>query len=492
MPDGTPLFGSPLRTDPANLHAEQALLGALLTSNQAYERVAEFLRPHHFADPINVAVYAAIERTIAAGRIADAITLRAAMEHDGILAEVGGIAYLAQLMSAMVGTRNAGDYGRAIHDAWMRRELLAAAGDLAEGAYKPPDGGAPQVLEAHEARLLRIAEGAGDVTQSVSAGAATWAAVEAARAAAARGGGLAGLSTGLAALDRMTKGLAPSRVVILGARPAMGKTALGLSVAARAAALGKRVGFWSGEMDAQLPTTSVLTGMGYQPGAEDEEGAPQNLTTAEWDRLDRAAAAAAKLPLVFNDRAMMSVAGLRAWARREKRGAGLDLLVVDYLGLLRGSDAAARQGKVAEITEISRDLLALGRELHIALLVLVQLNRGLEGREDKRPHLGDLRDSGAIEQDASVVMFLHRPHYYLVRQGAPEQRANESDEKHSQNLTDWNNRRDASRGVAEVLLAKNRQGPTGITRLRWLAQRTWFQDETEDPYGPAWAEMMGG
>lgn len=498
-----PNFGIAGRTAPANLVAEQALLGALLANSRAFDACAEFLEAHHFADPVHAAIYAAIARRINAGQVADAVSLRLDFQNTDLLDPVGGIGYLAQLLACMVGIVTARDYARAVHDAWVRRETIAVLAEGCDAAFGAEVGGL-EVLEGIEAGLLRVADGAGSTRPTVSAGLATLQAVAKAREAAQRGTGLVGMTTGLAALDRMSKGLVRGQYVVIGARPSMGKTSLGLTIAARCAAAGHRGLYWTGEMAADqlgvrlaaahagLSTSSVLAGMGYDVAGEDADEVARPMEDGEWSALDRAVTASRALPLEIDDRPGMTVAGLRSRARRMKRKGGLDFIVVDYVGLMRPSQAMRGRGRYEATTEISGDLLALARELDVALVALVQLNRANESRDEKKPQMSDLRDSGAIEQDANVIMFLHREHYYLTRLGAPTRKANEREEDYADRVSDWVRRRDSVRGVAEIGLSKNRQGPTGNTRLRYAARSTWFRDESEGFDDPAWGTRLGG
>ena len=494
------LFGVGLRELPANLNAEQALLGAILTNNRAYDRVAEFLQEHHFADPVNGLIYSIAARRIEAGKIADAVTLKVELENTHDLQEAGGAEYLVGLLTAMVGIINAGDYGKAILDAWMRRELIDAGVDQVNDSFGRQAGeSAHEILDNAETRLMRIAEGAGNVAPTVPLGGAVNQALTMMHAAKARGTGLAGLSTGLAALDRMTGGLMPATLVVLAARPSMGKTALGLTIAARAAALGAKTLFWSGEMSAAqlgarvaaawagISTMSVFTARGFDlPADVPENQGKRPLRNDEIAALESAEAAAGRLPVQIDDRPGVTVSALRARARRMKRAGGLDLIVIDYIGLLRGSQATQGRGLYERITEISGDLKALSKEIQVPVLALAQLNRANEQREDKRPTLSDLRDSGAIEQDADIVAFLHREHYYLLRQAALKRREKETDADYFNRSSAWADERNKSEGKAEVILAKNRQGPTGVTRLAFQDHTTWFRDEAEEQTSPAW------
>ncbi len=501
------ILHSLLRVAPNSAQAEQALLGALLANNKAYERVAEFLLPRHFADPLHGRIYAAIAAKIDANGVADPVTLRGAFENDLDMDELGGAGYLAKLLSAMVGIVNAGDYGRAILDAWFRRELIGAAENLHNACFGAADetgkvATGAELLEQMEAHLSRIAEGAGDVAPVTPAGEAVAQAVEITKIAGDRASGIAGITTGYKALDRMLSGLQKKKLVLLGARPSMGKTGLALGIAVRAAASGVPTLFWSGEMGpeqlgarmaaahAKINTVSVFNGRHYDPHPDADHRLAQKLSGQEWERLVRSERAARRLPLYFDDRPGLTVQALRARARRMKRTHKLGLLVVDYAGLMR----SPYQDKLYErMTEISQGLKATMMELDIAGLVCAQLSRQNEGRENKMPQLQDLRDSGALEQDADVVMFIHRDHYYLSRAGEPTQTEKEDAAKFQDRLDTWHRLMEASKGLARISIAKNRQGPTGMTRLRFVEETTWFYDESEGENAPAWGDdLLGG
>ena len=497
-----------VREPPCNLRAEQALLGALLANSaKAYDRVGEFLQPHHFAAPLHGEIYAAICRFAQAGHIADPVTLRAEFENHPDMLARGGVRYLAELLGAMVGVVNAGDYGQAIHDAWLRRELIDACTEAVNQAYNPERGVLGQdIMEELDGALTRVSDGAGELRPMVQAGEAVEQALALADAAGKRASPLAGITTGFASIDRMTGGLMPGQMYVLGARPAMGKTGVGLAIAARAASHGHQVLFWSGEMAAEqlgtrlaaahagIDVSAVFRGKNWvlTDGPEGQRTVPVQLSLAEWERLMLAQREANKLSLNFDDRSGVTVAALRSRARRMKRGKGLDLLVVDYIGLMRGSPLAEKQKLYERMTEISRDLKMLAAELNIPILVLAQLNRQNEGRENKTPQLSDLRDTGALEQDAYVVMFLHRPHYYLMQAGEPVRQLKETEQTFQDRVEVYHAQVHSTLGQALVYVAKNRNGPTGPCRLRFQAEKIWFRDDSESDNSAAWGGALLG
>lgn len=489
-----PLAGLHLRVPPQNLEAEQALLGALLANNKAFDRLPDGFRAEHFADPVHGRIFGALARRIGAGQLASATALKTDLENDGTLEEVGGTRYLAELVTATVGVANAAEYARVIHHCWIRRALIDLGARVVEAAFGDAGGqDAPAQIEAAEDALYHLAERGGTARTVVRFGAAADLAIAEAEAASRRKGGLAGVTTGYRALDRMTGGLMPGELAILGGRPSMGKTALGLAVAARAAAAGYRVLVVSQEMRAQklaaraigacaqIDTLALRFGRVRAAEGEAHDGDGfRPFNAAEGAALARARAEIDALPLVIDATPGATVAAVRTSARRAARVlGGLDLVVIDYLGLLVASEHDRTFGnRVQEVGGIARDAKALAVGLGVPVLLLAQLSRANEAREDKRPQLSDLRDSGEIEQHADVVGFIHREHYYLTR-AAPKPRAGEAQEKFSDRERLWNEAVLREVGRAEVIVAKNREGPTGTTRLRYVDRFTWFWDESE-------------
>ncbi|SIQ03053.1 MULTISPECIES: replicative DNA helicase [Acidiphilium] len=481
-----PLFGLSQRQPPANLEAEQALLGALLANNKAYERVSEFLAPEHFADAVHGRIFEAIARRIEGGQLADPVTLRATFEHSGLLDEVGGPAYLAQLLSAMVGIINAGDYGRTIYDAWIRRQLI----DLGEVTVNRAFGAEPELdgtsqIEAAEQALFDLATKGGAEGSAMSFEAALTMAINTAARAFERDGKVSGLTTGLTDLDGKTGGLHPSDLLILAGRPGMGKTALATKIAYGAAqallaearvdnpnAEAKQaVAIFSLEMSAEQLATRLLAEEARVSSDRIRRG---EIGQKDFDNFVTVSRRISRLPLVIDDTPAITLSALRTRCRRLKRTRGLALVVVDYLQLMRPAAGTKPDNRVLEISQITQGLKAIAKELAVPVLALSQLSRAVESREDKRPQLSDLRESGTIEQDADAVMFVYRDEYYLQMRMPKPTDMKDSDFQTA--LDDWQRKMELVHNKAELLLAKQRHGPTGTIQLFFEAEFTRFAD----------------
>ena len=489
--DPAPPGGVALRLPPSNLEAEQALLGALLANNKAYERVSEFLAPEHFADPIHGRIYQSIARRIEAGQLADAVTLKAEFEHSGILAEVGGTAYLAQLLGAMVGIINAGDYGRAIHDSWIRRQLVDLGEVVVNRAFGDEDAidGRAQI-EAAEQALFDLATRGSAEGGFITFDRALTEAIAGAERAFQRSGHVSGLSTGLRDLDQRLGGLHPADLLILAGRPGMGKTALatkiafGAALALRAEAAGgaaprAAAAIFSLEMSAEQLASRILAENARISGDRIRRG---DIAQRDFDRFVEVSRTLTGLPLEIDDTPAITLSALRTRCRRLKRTRGLALVVVDYLQLMRPAAGTRPENRVLEISQITQGLKAIAKELAVPVIALSQLSRAVESREDKRPQPSDLRESGTIEQDADAVMFIYRDEYYL-QQRAPKQLAFDSEEKYQDALAKWQRDMDRVYNKAELFIAKQRHGPTGKIDLFFEAEFTRFADLDPDHHG---------
>ena len=461
----------PFHQPPANHEAEMALLGALLTDNRTLEQASEIVRPEHFADDRHGRIYTAIETLVERGTNASPITLKNYFEQDDGLAEIGGTALLTALAGATVSLRNVKDYARAIADAYLLRQILGTMQWGADLASHPElDKSAPTVLETIETQLFALAE-TGRVEQPVvTLGEAAGKALELADEAGKRGGGLVGITTGFIDLDRMTGGLEAGNVYVLAGRPSMGKTAAAIWSAWGTARTGSRVLYASLEMSAEQLGRRVAAAIA---GVSIHDVKIGNLTENDWTKLLAVKRELGELPFLIDDRPGQSATAIRNRARRLKRRGGLGLIVVDHLQLMRlGTKIENRR---LEIGAITSGLKALAKDLGVPVLLLSQLSRAVEQREDKRPTLSDLRESGDIEQDADVVMFVYREHYYAERE-KPARKAGEDETKFNGRFVDWEQRVRDCRGKAEIIVAKQRDGAIGSVEMAFDDNTARFQN----------------
>ena len=472
---------SAYRTPPHNYEAEQGLLGALLVNNTAYERVGDFLRPEHFADPAHGRIFAAIGKLIDRGQIANPVTLKALFDQDGALSEVGGAQYLVKLAASVVAIVNAEDYGRTVHDLFLRRQLIGVGEDMVNDAHKHElETSGVQQIELAEAKLFQLAENDSAERGFLTFSEAMTASIEMAEKAYKRDGKLTGVPTGLIEMDRLLGGLHPSDLLVLAARPGMGKSALASNIAFNAAVRSVDdpeaerfvAAFFSLEMSAEQLATRILAEQIEVPSEKIRRG---ELNQNDFNRLVQASQRLERTPIFIDDTPALTVTAVRTRARRLKRQHGLHLLVVDYLQLLRPTAGTKSENRVQEVSDITRSLKAIAKELNVPVLALAQLSRAVEQREDKRPQLSDLRESGSIEQDADVVMFIFREEYYHRRE-EPVRRAEENDEKFHDRVERWQAHGDAILGIAEVIVGKQRHGPTGTIRLQFDGPTTKFSN----------------
>jgi replicative DNA helicase len=472
------------RAAPHNIEVEQALLGAVLVNNEAFYRVSDFLAPQHFFEALHQKIYELAGSLVRQGKVASPVTLKTFLPADLDIAGLNASQYLARLAAEATTVINAEDYGRTIYDLAIRRDLIVIGEDMVNVAYDAPVDLAPAAqIEDAERKLYEIAEtGKYDGGFQRFAQALTTA-VDMAAHAYQRDGKLSGIATSLKDLDRMMGGLQKSDLVIVAGRPGMGKTALATNIAynvarawrgdvqadGRTATInGGIVGFFSLEMSAEQLATRIVSEQTEIPSYRIRRG---EIDPSDFDRIVETAREIEALPLYIDETGGLSIAQLAARARRLKRQRGLDLLVVDYIQLLQGSTRRAAEGRVQEVTEITTSLKALAKELSIPIVALSQLSRQVENREDKRPQLSDLRESGSIEQDADVVMFVFREEYYLRNR---EPRA--GTEEHFK----WQAEMEEVHGKAEVIIGKQRHGPTGTVPLQFKADVTRFADLAEN------------
>ncbi len=465
------------RVLPHNMEAEQGLLGAILVDNRAYEKIADLLRPEHFFVPVHQRIFEAITQFIDRGQSASPVTLKSYFEKDEDLIDLGGGAYLADLAASIISVINAKDYAQTIYELFLRRELISLGEDIVNEAHEHRlDSIAMDTVEKAEARLFSLAE-SGEVKGGfTSLRDSVLVSIEIAEKAFKTKGHVTGITTGLRDMDKQLGGLHSSDLLILAGRPSMGKTALATNIAFNAARIyaqtggkeGARVGFFSLEMSADQLATRILADCANISGHAIKKG---DIHQEDFQKFVKASQELSQVPLHIDDTPALTIGAVRTRARRLKRQHGLDLLVVDYLQLLRGTGSRQSEAnRVNEISEITRGLKAIAKELNIPVLALSQLSRAVEQREDKRPMLSDLRESGSIEQDADVVMFVYREEYYLSR-SEPDV----GTEKHMK----WQEKCERALNIGECIIAKARHGPIGTVRMHFDGKVTRFSDLDE-------------
>jgi replicative DNA helicase len=464
-------------TIPHSIEAEQQLLGAILTNNDIYDRIAAIIGPKHFYDPVHSRIFDIAAQRIAKNNLASPVTLKAFMEDDEGLRELGGPAYLARLAGAAISAFAVRDYAQMIYDLAVRRDLIQLGRDISSKAAQVDVASEPreQIVEA-EQQLYKLAEQGQTESGFQSFLKAVTDAVNVANTAYQRDGGLSGVSTGLIDMDAKLGGLHRSDLLILAGRPSMGKTSLATNIAFNVAKAYKRgklhdgtegavdggvVGFYSLEMSAEQLAARILSEASEIPSQQIRSG---DMTESEFRRFVDAAKALEACPLYIDDTPALPISQLSARARRLKRTHGLDVLIVDYLQLVRGT--GKNENRVNEISEITMGLKAIAKELDIPVIALSQLSRQVENREDKRPQLSDLRESGSIEQDADVVMFVFREEYYKERE--------KPGDHDLEAMARWQEEMERLHGRAEVVIGKQRHGPIGTVELSFEGRFTRF------------------
>lgn len=462
---------------PFSIEAEQQLLGALLTNNEVFDRISQILKAEHFYDPVHARIFDICIERIRKNALASPVTIKAFMEDDEGLKELGGPTYLVRLAGAAISAYAARDYAQMIREFALRRDLITLGRDIsARAATVKVEDNAEEQIKLAEQTLYKLGEQGVAERGFQSFLKAVNKAVDVANAAYLRDGDLSGISTGLIDLDRKMGGLNDSDLIILAGRPSMGKTSLATNIAfnvAKAFKQGERpdgtlgalaggvVGFFSLEMSAEQLAARILAEAAEVSSHRIRSG---DMTEDEFRRFLEAAHALQNCPLYIDDTPALPINQLAARARKLKRTHGLDVLIIDYLQLLR--PATAKDSRVNEVSEITQGLKAIAKELNIPVIALSQLSRQVESREDKRPQLSDLRESGSIEQDADIVMFVFREEYYRERE--------KPSEHDLAAMADWQQKMESCHGKAEVILGKQRHGPIGTVELAFESQFTRF------------------
>ena len=462
---------------PHSIEAEQQLLGGLLNNNDLYYSLEDKVDPEHFYDPVHSRIFEIISTRIKDGKLASAVTVNTFLTEDEGLKELGGSSYLAQLMAGSVASSAIKDYSKLVYDLAIRRELIILGQEISSRAQsiKVDEQPEEQIILA-EQNLYKIGDSGKSETGFKSFLKALGEAVQVANAAHHRDGNLAGISTGFIDLDKKMGGLHSSDLIILAGRPSMGKTSLATNIAYNIAKSFKNndnadgtsetvnggiVGFYSLEMSAEQLAARILSETAEIPSEQIRRG---DMTESEFRRFVEAAKSIESSPLFIDDTPALTIAQLASRARRLKRTHGLDALIIDYLQLVRAG--SSRDNRVNEISEITQGLKAIAKELNIPVIALSQLSRQVENRDDKRPQLADLRESGSIEQDADVVLFVYREEYYKER----EKPSDHDLEK----MAIWQEEMDRLHGRAELILGKQRHGPIGTVELSFEGKYTRF------------------
>jgi replicative DNA helicase len=465
-----------LKTELSNLEAEQSLLGTIILNNEYLSRVLEFLLPEHFYEPAHQKIYAQIIHNVEkVSIVANQITLKQFFENDENIKAIGGAKYLSTLLASASGIFDIADYGRVIYDLALKRKLVMIGEDVVNRVYKTENNlSAQEQIEQAEANLFDLAEKGGNgksdfrnISFSIKE------TLDKTLLARKRDSHISGVSTGFTDLDKMLSGLQQSDLFILAGRPSMGKTAIAINIAVNACKYLnpnfddkknlKAVGFFSLEMSSDQLSSRILS---MECSINATKFRTGQLSENEWEVVATRSAEIAKMPFFIDDTPALSISAIRTRARRMLRKNNLGLLVIDYLQLIRGSSSRSAENRVQEVSEITQGLKAIAKELNIPVIALSQLSRAVEQREDKRPQLSDLRESGSIEQDADVVAFIYRDSYYKERMRPPE---NEVDK-----FQKWKSEMQQVAHKAEFIIAKQRNGPVGSIELFFDAEFTRF------------------
>ena len=460
---------------PSNIEAEQALLGSILVNNDIIDEISNMVNSKIFYDPAHVKIYEVIENLNNKGMIANPITLKNFFEKDNMLGDVGGTEYLVKLTRFSSSNKQAIDYAKIVHEMFLRRQLILISDRLSSDTLNAnsDEQNAENIIENTEKSLFDLAE-RGSFSQSfLKFNQALDQTIEMATLAMQNDQGIVGVPTGLTDLDEKLGGLHKSDLIILAGRPSMGKTALATNIAYNAAQnILKRqekssVAFFSLEMSSEQLSTRILS---EQARIKSDDIRRGKVTEEEINRYIETSRNIYNLPLYIDETPAITIATLSNRARRIKRLFGLSLVVVDYIQLMR-STLSKNEGRVQEISEITQGLKALAKELSVPILALSQLSRAVEQRDDKQPQLADLRESGSIEQDADVVMFVYREEYYLERK-QPKLGSIEHAE--------WQSKMNDVNGLADIILGKQRHGPTGTIKVEFEGIYTKFKDLTKN------------
>ena len=467
---------------PQNIEAEQNLIGSILFDNKVMEDLPTNFASRHFFDPLHSSIFEACISLTDNGRLADPVTLKGYLKDDVSLRDIDIKQYLSDLREGTLSLSKAKFYADEIRNCYVRRSLIRIGDDLIDRSINPSIEISPdQEISNTEEQLYNLAEkdqvNSGPIDFKTILGKATNQINEAYQ----RKGSLSGVDTGFSGLNRQLGGLNKSDLLVLAGRPAMGKTALATNIGFNAAKTIKiennqSILIFSLEMSAEQLAQRILA---EQSTIDSHKLRNGDISEKEFSDLVSTQNEIMNLPFFIDDTPAISVGQIASRARRLKRTNGLALIIIDYIQLIQGTKASEAQGRVQEVSSITRGLKSLAKELDVPILALSQLSRAVEQREDKRPILADLRESGSIEQDADVVMFVYREEYYLDK-SEPTQRDNENQESFNERFLRWQDRRNLAEGKAEIIISKQRHGPTGIIQVQFEAKYTRFMDLVQD------------
>ena len=458
------------REAPMNIGAEQALLGAILSNNLALEKVENFLEPEHFSSKINALIFKTLKKLISNDQVADLNTLKVFLENDPDFISNGGISYLLKISENSISIINSKQYGELIYDLFIRRKLINLGTNLINDSYDNfEDKNSDIIIENTESNLYNLTSDGDTQKGPKQFDNILSLTIDYAEKAYKKSSDVIGLKTGLNDFDKKIGGLHKSDLIIIAGRPSMGKTAFATNIASNICN-GKNndnktnVLFFSLEMSSEQLATRVISELSQISSEGIRTG---NISKTDFEKIIRASEKLKNLSLFIDDSPALTISSIRTRSRRLKRKFGLDLIIIDYLQLISGESRNSNDNRVKEISDITRGLKAIAKELNIPVVALSQLSRKVEEREEKRPQLADLRESGSIEQDADLVVFLYREEYYLARTEPPE-----GTEKHAM----WTSKMEKVHNIAEAIVAKHRHGPISRVKLHFNATNTKFSD----------------
>jgi len=458
------------REAPMNIGAEQALLGAIISNNLALEKVENFLEPEHFSSKINGLIFKTLKKLISNDQIADLNTLKVFLENDPDFISNGGISYLLKISENSISIINSKQYGELIYDLFIRRKLIDVGTDLINGSYDDyEDQNSNIIIEKTESDLYNLTNDGDSQKGPKQFDDILSLTIDYAEKAYKKSDEVVGLKSGLNDFDKKIGGLHKSDLIIIAGRPSMGKTAFATNIASNIC--NKKINnkktnvlFFSLEMSSEQLATRILSEISQISSEGIRTG---NLSKTDFEKIIKASEKLKELSLFIDDSPALTISSIRTRSRRLKRKHGLDLIIIDYLQLISGESKNLNDNRVKEISDITRGLKAIAKELNIPVVALSQLSRKVEEREEKRPQLADLRESGSIEQDADLVVFLYREEYYLARTEPPE-----GTEKHVM----WTSKMEKVHNIAEAIVAKHRHGPISRVKLHFNSTNTKFSD----------------